>query len=46
MLDPVTTISSLLGMVVDIVNTTIVAFFLPTVQLVIYPLLALLEWLA
>ena len=46
MFDPLTTIGGLLGMLIEIVSTTTSAFFLPITQLVIYPLLAILQWLS
>jgi hypothetical protein len=46
MFDPLTTIGGLLGMLIEIVSTTVNAFFLPVAQLVVYPLLAILQWLS
>ena len=46
MFDPLATIGGLVGMLADIVGTTISAIFLPTMQLLVYPLLAWLGWLA
>lgn len=46
MFDPLTTIGGLLGMLLDIVSTTTTAIFLTTMQLLVYPLSALLGWLA
>ena len=42
MFDPLTTLSGLLGMFLDILGTTLTAFFLPTVSLILFPLLNLL----
>lgn len=46
MFDPALTISSLLEMVLGIVDTTLTAFLLPVMQLVVYPMAAVLQWLS
>lgn len=43
MFDPALNLSSLLAMLFDIVSTTITAFFLPFVSLVLVPLQAILQ---
>jgi hypothetical protein len=43
MFDPLTTIGGLLGMLLEIVNTTVIAYLIPIMQLVIYPLQAILQ---
>jgi hypothetical protein len=44
MFDPATNFSSLLGMLFGIVGTTVTAFFLPFVTLVLEPLQSIFQW--
>ena len=46
MFDPVTNITSLLGMVFGILGTTISALFLPFITVVVVPIQSILQWLA
>jgi hypothetical protein len=44
MFDPVTNLSSLFGMLFGIIGTTVTAFFLPFVQMVVVPVQEILLW--
>jgi hypothetical protein len=45
MFDPVINLGSLLGMVLDILGTTITAFLLPFMTVVVVPIQSILQWL-
>ncbi len=46
MFNPLENLAGLLGMFLDIVGTTATAFLTPLVQLIVYPIAAVLGWLA